>query len=151
MRVSKPSSQGPARASADLAPEQLLAQPAWWRRLTMTGLIGVVAIPVVPLWMLLVGLGLYALITIAERAIIQRRGYIGSDFAGLAATFALSALHALAAAMLIHFGDGGPRLFAVALIGFSAVNILLRLYSSPRMFLAALAPHAVVLCWVSWG
>jgi len=141
----------PTRTTTDLAPEQLLAQPALWRRLTMTLLIGIVAIPVVPLWMLLAGLALYALITVAERAIVQRHGYIGSDLAGLAATFALSALHALAAAMLIHFGDGGPRLFAVALIGFSAVNILLRLYSSPRMFLAALTPHAVVLGWVSWG
>jgi signal transduction histidine kinase/ActR/RegA family two-component response regulator len=117
----------------------------------MTALIGVVAIPVVPAWMLLTGLALYTLITVAERTIIRRRGYIGSDLPGLSATFALSALHALAAAVLIHFGDGGPRLFAVALIGFSAVNILLRLYSSPRMFLAALAPHAVVLGWVSWG
>ncbi|WP_293344876.1 ATP-binding protein [Phenylobacterium sp.] len=136
---------------SDLAPEQLLAQPALWRRLTMTLLIGVVAIPVVPPWALLVGLVLYALITVAERVIIRRRGYIGSDVSGLAVTFALSALHAFAAALLIHLGDGGARFFAVALIGFSAVNILLRLYSSPRMFLAALAPHAAVLGWVSWG
>jgi signal transduction histidine kinase/ActR/RegA family two-component response regulator len=148
---SSSSGPSPARTTADLAPEQLLAQPALWRRLTMTLLIGVVAIPVVPPWMLLAGIALYALITVAERVIIRRRGYIRSDLSGLAVTFALSALHALAAAMLIHLGDGGPRLFAVALIGFSAVNILLRLYSSPRMFLAALAPHAVVLGWVSWG
>ncbi|MBU1374747.1 MAG: response regulator [Alphaproteobacteria bacterium] len=145
------SSNAPAKASPDLAPEQLLAQPSLWRRLTMAILIGVVAIPIVPPVLLLIGLALYAAITVAERVIIHRRGYIRSDLSGLAVTFALSALHAWAAAVLIQMGDGGARLFAVALIGFSAVNILLRLYSSPRMFLAALAPHAVVLGLVSWG
>jgi signal transduction histidine kinase/CheY-like chemotaxis protein len=145
------SGPSPATKSSDLAPEQLLAQPALWRRLTMTLLIGVVAIPVVPPWMLLVGAFLYAMITVAERVIMRRRGYIRSDLSGLAVTFALSALHALAAAVLIQMGEAGARLFAVALMGFSAVNILLRLYSSPRMFLAALAPHAVVLGLVSWG
>jgi len=117
----------------------------------MTALIGVVAAPVAPPALLLVGLVLYVLITVAERLIIRRHGYIRSDVAGLAVTFALSALHAWAASVLIVVGDGGSRLFAVALIGFSCVNILLRLYSSPRMFLAALAPHALVLGWVSWG
>jgi signal transduction histidine kinase len=148
---SSSSGPGPARTDTDLAPEQLLAQPALWRRLTMTLLIGVVAGPVVPPWMLVVALFLYSLITVAERVIIRRRGYISSDLAGLSVTFALSALHALAAAVLIQMGDAGARLFAVALIGFSAVNILLRLYSSPRMFMAALVPHAVVLGLVSWG
>jgi len=150
MRVSKPSGQG-VTTGGDLAPEQLLAQPALWRRLTMTILIGAVAIPVVPPQLLAVALVCYLLITVAERAIVHRHGYIRSDASGLAVTFALSALHASAAAVLIQYGDGGPRMFAVALIGFSAVNILLRLYSSPRMFLAALAPHAAVLVWVSLG
>jgi len=152
MRLKRPDGERSATAaSGDLAPEQLLAQPALWRRLVMAALIGVVAAPIAPVAYLAAGLTLYVLITIAERLIIRRRGYIGSDFAGLAVTFALSMLHAWAAAVLIQMGDGGARLFAVALIGFSCVNILLRLYSSPRMFLAALAPHAVVLGWVSYG
>jgi signal transduction histidine kinase/ActR/RegA family two-component response regulator len=151
MRVSKSGGLESAATSEDLAPEQLLAQPAIWRRLTMTALIAVVALPVVSPRLLILGLFCYLLITLAERLIMRRDGHVRSNFAGLAVTFALSALHAWAAAVLIHLGDGGARLFAVALIGFSAVNILLRFYSSPRMFLAALAPHAVVLGWVSLG
>jgi len=138
-------------ASAELAPEDLLARPSLWRRLVMMALIGAVAAAVVPAGETLVWLGIYIAVTLAEQAIVARRGYIGRDVASLVVTFALSALHAWAAAVLIKLGDAGPRLFAVALIGFSAVNILLRLYSSPRMFLAAMAPHAVVLGWVSWG
>ena len=140
-----------AAASAELAPEDLLAHPSLWRRLVMLALIGAVAAPIVPGGLILVWLGLYLAVTLAEQLIVGRRGYIGRDLPSLLVTFALSALHAWAAAVLIKLGDGGPRLFAVALIGFSAVNILLRLYSSPRMFVAAIAPHAVVLGWVSWG
>jgi len=150
MGLSTESGQNPA-ASADLAPEQLLANPALWRRLVMLALVGVVAAPVVPVALLLAWAGLYVAITLAERAVMARSGYIGSDLPGLVVTFALSALHAWAAYELIAVGDGGARLFAVALIGFSAVNILLRLYSSPRMFLAAITPHAAVLTWVCWG
>ncbi|MBW8813273.1 MAG: response regulator [Caulobacterales bacterium] len=144
---------GQERAAPDavLAPEDLLARPSLWRRLAMALLIGVVATPVLPPAEIAVWFAAYALITIGERLVVARRGYIGRDLGGLTVTFALSALHAAAAYELIRAGDGGARLFAVALIGFSAVNILLRLYSSPRLFLAAVAPHALVLGLVSWG
>src|SRR5262245_39535119 len=106
-------------ASAELAPEDLLAHPSLWRRLVMIGLIGVVAAPVAPLGLVALWFGLYLGVTLAERLITRRRGYIGADITGLAVTFALSALHAWAAAVLIQLGDAGPRLFAIALIGFS--------------------------------
>ena len=138
-------------AGAELAPEQLLAHPSLWRRLVMLVLVAIAAWPVVSTATLLAWAAGYAVVTLAERLIVRRRGYIGSDLPGLAVTFTLSALHAWAAYALIVHGDGGARMFAVALIGFSAVNILLRLYSSPWMFTAAMAPHAAVLTWVCWG
>jgi signal transduction histidine kinase/CheY-like chemotaxis protein len=148
MRSSQVGRDAPA---TDLAPEQLLAQPSLWRRLVMLGLVGVAAWPVATTALLITWAFAYVGITLAERLIVARRGYIGSDLAGLMVTFALSALHAWAAYELIVHGDAGARLFAVALIGFSAVNILLRLYSSPVMFIAAMAPHAAVLAWVCFG
>src|SRR5688572_27150024 len=135
----------------DLGPEQLVGQPSTARSLVILGLVGLAALPIVPLALLFVWLGLYGVITVAQQLIIARTGYIGANGPGMAVTFALSALHAWAAFELIQHGDGGARLFAVALIGFSAVNILLRLHSSPWMFLAAMAPHAAVLAWVCWG
>jgi signal transduction histidine kinase/ActR/RegA family two-component response regulator len=138
-------------ASVDVAPEQLLGQPSLWRSLVMLALIALAALPIVPLPLLFVWLGLYGLITLAQRVVVARTGYIGANGPGMAVTFAVSALHAWAAFELIQHGDGGARLFAVALIGFSAVNILLRLHSSPKMFMAAMAPHAAVLAWVCWG
>ena len=150
MRRRKLDGRSAVAGDDDLAPEQLIAQPALWRRLTMAVLIAVVVIPVAPLRLLAIGLAVYIPLIFAERWIIRRQGYIGSNLPSVAVTFGLSALHAAAAATLLHLGDGGAKLFAVALIGFSAVNILLRLYSSPRLFLAALAPHAAVLSWMSW-
>lgn len=140
-----------SRAGPNLAPNQLLAQPALWRRLTVVALVAIVALPIVPPVMMAGGVVCYLLITLVERLVARRGDGLRSDAAGLAVTFSLSALNAWAAAMLIVMGDGGPRLFAIALIGFSAVNILLRLYASPKLFLAALTPHAAVLCWVTWG
>ncbi|RAK63639.1 ATP-binding protein [Phenylobacterium kunshanense] len=141
----------PARAE-DLAPEQLLAQPALWRRLVILALVGVVGAPVLPLPFLAAWMAVYLAITGAERAVVARRGYLGSDAAGVAVTFALSLVHAVAAIALINSGaDTGARFFAIALVGFSAVSILLRLYASPPLFLAAMAPHAAVIVWTSWG
>ncbi|HEY0651196.1 sensor histidine kinase, partial [Phenylobacterium sp.] len=151
MRSSTVTGRDTTTAGPDLAPEQLLAQPDLWRRLVMLGLVALVAWPVVSTTVLLIWAAAYVGITLAERAIVSRRGYIGSDVPGLIVTFALSTLHAWAAFELIQHGDSGARLFAVALIGFSAVNILLRLYSAPWMFLAAIAPHAAVLTWVCVG
>ena len=141
----------PAGKASDLAPEDLLANTGLWRRLIMVVLILVVAIPVAPLPVIGIWLSLYGVVALVEQFALARRGYIGRDAASLFVTFALSALNALAAAVLISRGDGGARFFAVALLGFSSVNILLRLYTSPRLFLAAMAPNAVVLGLVSWG
>jgi len=151
MRSTTVTGRDATTAGRDLAPEQLLAQPVLWRRLVMLGLVALVAWPVLSFGLLLFWAAAYIGITLAERAIMARRGYIGSDVPGLLVTFALSTLHAWAAFELIQHGDSGARLFAVALIGFSAVNILLRLYSSPWMFMAAIAPHAAVLAWVCAG
>jgi signal transduction histidine kinase/ActR/RegA family two-component response regulator len=151
MRIGIPHSQAPATTSENLAPEDLLANTGLWRRLITLVLIGVVAAPIVPPRDIAIWLAFYLPVTLVEILTLTRRGYIGRDAVSLFVTFAISALHALAAASLIQHGDGGPRLFAVALIGFSAVNILLRLYASPRLFLAAMAPNAFVMIWVSWG
>ncbi len=151
MRIGNPHGQAPATTSEHLAPEDLLANTGLWRRLLTIALIGVVAAPIVPPRDIAIWLALYLPVTLVEILTLIRRGYIGRDAVSLFVTFAISALHALAAAALIQHGDGGPRLFAVALIGFSAVNILLRLYTWPKLFLAAMAPNALVLLWVSWG
>jgi signal transduction histidine kinase/ActR/RegA family two-component response regulator len=68
-----------------------------------------------------------------------------------ACTFGLGALSAAAALALILWGDGGARFFAVALIGFSTLSILLRFYASPWMLLAAMSPHLAILVWVAAG
>lgn len=142
--------QGPI-TERDLAPEQLLAQPALWRRLAIVALVAIVALPIAPPRLITIGFACYLVIAFAEWLIARRGGGLRSDLPGVVVTFSLSALNAWAAAMLLVLGDGGPKLFAIALIGFSAVNILLRLYASPRLFLAALTPHAAVLGWVNWG
>ncbi|PZQ58037.1 MAG: hybrid sensor histidine kinase/response regulator [Phenylobacterium zucineum] len=143
------SSPRPAVAG-DLAPEQLMSQPALWRRLVMLVLIGVVAAPVLPPLWLCAWLAAYLVTALAERTIVARKGYLGQDARGLAVTFALSTLHALAALLLVQFGDNGSKFFALALISFSAVNIVLRLYASRRLVMAAMAPHAAVILWLSW-
>jgi signal transduction histidine kinase len=144
-------SNGPTPAAVgDLAPEQLMSRPALWRRLVMLVLVGVVAAPVLPPLWLCGWLAAYLVTALAERAVVSRNGYLGHDALGLAVTFALSTLHALAALLLVQFGDNGSKFFALALISFSAVNIVLRLYASRRLVLAAMAPHAAVILWLSW-
>jgi signal transduction histidine kinase len=39
----------------------------------------------------------------------------------------------------------------VALISLSSVSILLRVFNSPRLFLAAIAPHFAVMAIICWG
>jgi signal transduction histidine kinase/ActR/RegA family two-component response regulator len=137
-------------AAGDLAPEQLAFQPALWRRLVMLVLVGVVAAPVMPPLGLGIWLAAYLVTALAERWTVARTGYLGHDAPSLAVTFALSTLHALAALLLVQYGDNGSKFFALALISFSAVNIVLRLYASRRLVMAAMAPHAAVILWLSW-
>jgi signal transduction histidine kinase/ActR/RegA family two-component response regulator len=151
MRLKGTADKGPAAESEDLAPEQLLAHRGLWRRLTMFAITGAVAAPILSPALIGVWVVLYLLAAGGEQLIVARRGYIGSDLPGFVATFALSVLHAWAAAELIRVGDAGAQIFAITLICFSAVNVLLRFYGSPRMFLGAIAPHVCVIGWVSWG
>jgi signal transduction histidine kinase/ActR/RegA family two-component response regulator len=135
----------------DTAAEDLLAQPSLMRRLAMAVLVVAAALPVLPLATIVVWTGLYLLTAAGKQLILKRPHLPRRRTLELVAVFALSGLDALAAAMLIGRGEGGARFFAVALMGFSTINILLRFYNSPRLFLAAIAPHAVVLGWVSYG
>ncbi len=114
-------------------------------------LAAVAALPVLPLPDVAIWGGAYLLVTALEHLAFARRSWRGRRLASTLGPFAISTLHALAATALIQAGDGAARFFAVALIGFSAVNILLRFYNAPRLFLAAMAPHAAVLGLVCFG
>jgi signal transduction histidine kinase/ActR/RegA family two-component response regulator len=145
-------SPGPySEAGRELVPERLLMRPDLWRRLVLLGLVLVVALPVVPLGLLFAWLGLYGVIVLTELALMGGRGYVPRDLPGQAGAFALSCLLAWVAYELIVRGDAGARLFAVVLIGTSVVQILLRFYASPRMFLAAMLPHAALLALAGLG
>jgi hypothetical protein len=131
--------------------QDLLADPKIWRRLLIGLLVSVAALPFLPGAVVASWLGAWLLATGAEQAIARRRGYVAADLPGGLVSFALAALQAIAAQALIERGDGAARFFAVALIGFSVVNILFRYYAAPRLTLAILAPHAAVLADVCWG
>jgi signal transduction histidine kinase/CheY-like chemotaxis protein len=131
--------------------QDLLASPSLWGRLSLAVLVAVAGLPVVP-WPYILGWALaWFAVSACEQLLARHTGYAKPTPTGLALTFGLSTLGALAAAVLIALGDGAARFFAVALIGFSTVNILLRYYSTPRMLLAALSPHILVLAWIGWG
>ena len=131
--------------------QDLLAHPSLARRVIMAGLVALAALPVLPLATVTGWSAAWLAASLIEQRVARRRGYVAADAAGLAVSFALAVLCASAAAALIHFGEGGARLFAVAMIGFSTVNILLRFYAAPKMLLTTLAPHAAVMGWVCWG
>jgi signal transduction histidine kinase/ActR/RegA family two-component response regulator len=137
--------------SAGIEGQDLLAFPSLWRRLVMAGLVVVVALPTLPLSVIGVWAAAWVLVVGCEQSIARPRGYIGADAPGLLVSFGLAALSAAAAMLLIVHGEGGARLFAVALMGFSTLNILLRFYANPRMLLVTLAPHATVMGLVCWG
>ena len=131
--------------------QDLLAAPKLWLRGALAGLVAIAAWPVVPTSWVAGWIAAWVAISLGEQAFASRRGFVAPTAVGLALTFALAVLGAGAAALLIVRGDGGARLFAVALIGFSTVNILLRYYSAPKMLLAALSPHVAVLGLVAYG
>jgi signal transduction histidine kinase/CheY-like chemotaxis protein len=131
--------------------EDLLADPKIWRRLLIGLLVSLAALPFLPGAYVAGWLGAWLLATGAEQSIAGGRGYVAADLAGGLVSFALAALQAIAAQALIDRGDGAARFFAVALIGFSVVNILFRYYAAPRLMLAIMLPHAAVLAGVCWG
>jgi signal transduction histidine kinase/CheY-like chemotaxis protein len=121
--------------------------------LGMVVLIGLCAMPwpVVTIWALITTVAL----TIEHR--LLRRAAGGGRQAGAANAWApalrvfISSLYALAALVLIAHGDGGERVFAVALMSASMVHVLMRYYRSPRILLACLAPHLLVFTIVGFG
>ena len=144
----------PFRPSSEAAPvdgQDLLAYPHPWRRIAIGALVAIVAWPVAPPSLVVGWLALWAAVSIAEQLIAHAKGFVQADAARLAVSFALSVVQALAAAVLIQRGGGGTRLFAVALMGFSTVNILLRFYAAPRMLLVTMAPWAALIAWICWG
>lgn len=131
--------------------QDLLSRPSIVRRLLTGGLIVLVGMSAIP-EPLIIGWSLaWVLATAAEQLVAKSRGYVAANPQGLAISFAIAGLCALAALALIQWGEGGARLFAVAVMSFSSVNIVLRFYAAPRMLLATIAPHALVLAWTCWG
>jgi signal transduction histidine kinase/CheY-like chemotaxis protein len=62
-----------------------------------------------------------------------------------------SSLYALAALALIIWGEPASRLYSFALMAVSMVDVLMRHYQRPRVFLASIAPNMAVLGLVEWG
>jgi signal transduction histidine kinase len=150
MQITQQDSKVRLSTSASEA-EDLLADPKIWRRLLIGLLVPVAAFPFLPPLYVLGWLAAWLVAAGAEQIIARRRGFVAADGPGGLVSFALASLQALAALGLIQYGDGAARFFAVALIGFSAVNILFRFYAAPRLLLATMAPHAAVLVYVCWG
>jgi signal transduction histidine kinase/CheY-like chemotaxis protein len=103
---------------------------------------------------------IWTLVTTAVLAVehrVLRRVAEGGPGAWRAAAWApalrvfATSLYALAALVLIARGGGGERLFAVALMSASMAHVLMRYYRSPRILLAALAPHLLVFGLVGVG
>jgi signal transduction histidine kinase/CheY-like chemotaxis protein len=144
----------PTRPSSPAAPvdgQDLLAYPHPWRRIAIGALVAIVAWPVTPPAMVVGWLALWAAVSLAEQLIARARGFVQADAAGLCVSFALSLVQAIAAVVLIQWGGPSPRLFAVALMGFSTINILLRFYAAPRMLLVTMAPWAALIAWICLG
>ncbi|HSV03003.1 MAG TPA: ATP-binding protein [Phenylobacterium sp.] len=145
------------RSNAKSAPgggaegQDLLAAPNLWLRAALAALVAIAGWPVAPAAWVTGWLAAWTLVSLSEQAFARRRGFEAPSAVGLALTFSLAVLGAAAAAVMISRGDGGARLFAIALIGFSTVNILLRYYSAPKMLMAALSPHLAVLGLVAVG
>jgi signal transduction histidine kinase/CheY-like chemotaxis protein len=114
-------------------------------------MLGVVRWPLVLVWTLVT----VATLTIEHR-VLRRMAEGGADarragaWAPVLRVFATT-LYAFAALVLIAHGGGGERLFAVALMSASMVHVLMRYYRSPRILLAALAPHLLAFGIVGLG
>jgi signal transduction histidine kinase len=132
--------------------QDILARPAIWRRVAIGGLVILACWPVLPAsWVVAWGL-CWTLVAGWEQLIARAEGYISANLKGFFVSFLLAARPAPAAAALLMNGEpgAGARLFAVVLIGFSSVNVLLRFYAAPLVMAAAMIPHAAVLAWICW-
>jgi signal transduction histidine kinase/ActR/RegA family two-component response regulator len=141
--------QSPVAAAGDRG-QDILAWPQIWRRIAVGGLVVLASWPVLPAWLLAAWAAAWTLACGWEQAAARARGFVGADPEGFLVSLLLTTLHAAAAAALIAKGDGSARWFAVGLIGFSSVNVMLRFYAAPMMMAAAMAPHAAVLGWIGW-
>ena len=136
---------GPTRSRLGLA--------GFGGRVLIVALSTLAAIPVLPglhigLWAttaLAVGVAEYA-ISSGNSEDVCRRPRLAA-----ALSVASSTLYALAALALIIWGDGAARLFSFALMAVSMVDVLMRHYQKPWVFLASIAPNMATLGLVEWG
>src|SRR6185503_11195590 len=138
-------------AAQPLKPEDLIGRPSIWRRAGLLALIAVVAWPVLPTGFVVAWTALFGVLAFAEQWALAWRDRTGGEKLNLAVFFSFILITAFMEALLIARGDGATRLFAVALISLSSVSILLRVFNSPRLFLAALAPHFLVMAIICWS
>jgi signal transduction histidine kinase/ActR/RegA family two-component response regulator len=136
-----------APAAADRG-QDILAWPHIWRRIAVGGLIALASAPVLPAWLIAAWAFVWLLVCGWEQRAARAKGFVAANAEGLVVTLLLTCLQAAAAAALLARGDGASRWFAVGLIGFSSVNVMLRFYAAPMMMAAAMAPYAIVLGWV---
>ncbi len=122
-------------------------------RLLIVGLSSLAAIAILPTLMVVLWVVVALSVGVAEYAVstgssddICRRPRLAA-----ALSVASSSLYALASLALIAWGDGAARLFSVALMSVSMVDVLMRHYQKPAVFLASIAPNMAILGLVEWG
>jgi signal transduction histidine kinase/CheY-like chemotaxis protein len=130
--------------------QDILARPQIWRRIAVGGLVVLACWPVLPAWLIAGWAAAWILACGWEQAAARAKGFVAADAQGFLVSLLLTCLQAAAAAALIVKGDGSARWFAVGLIGFSSVNVMLRFYAAPMMMAATMAPYAAVLGWIGW-
>jgi len=130
--------------------QDILARPQIWRRIALGGLVVLASSAVLPAWLI----GAWAVAWLFacgwEQLVARAKGFVAADAEGFLISLLLTCLQAAAAAALLVEGDGSARWFAVGLIGFSSVNVMLRFYAAPMMMAATMAPYAAVLGWIGW-
>lgn len=130
--------------------QDILARPQIWRRLAVGALVLLASWPVLPEWLIASWTGAWLLAIAVEQWVARDEGFVAADVRGFLVSLLLTSLQAAAAAALLAEAEpgGGARLFAVALIGFSSVNVLLRFYAAPLTMAVVMAPLAAVLLWI---
>lgn len=122
--------------------------------IAMVSMVGLTVLP----WPIVLGWTLVTVATLAAEDRLLRlvtedgRHASAAGWRASALRIFATTLYAAAAFALITRGDqgAGARMFGFALISASMVHALMRYYRSPRMMLASLAPHLLILGWVSF-
>jgi len=122
-------------------------------RLLVVTLASLAAIPILPAIHVTVWAAAALLVGVIEYAISTDSPEVGDRRPRLAAMLSVisSSLYALASLALIVRGDPAARLFAFALMPVSMVDVLMRHYQKPWVFLASIGPNMAVLGLVEWG